>query len=115
MMEKEQSPIQLTDHYARARIEADRVKWRNKVTYHLYIPLIFKAHDAGIDIPEIYFEEPTDIFQYKTLSDQGAVWVKRQLWIYRRTQIKEWVTLLGPIVSVVISVLALVISIWRTK
>lgn len=69
-----------------------------------------QAQQRGIVVPAEYIitsESPDDA---ASLTPEGTAWVKHQLRVDRRTEVKEWIAILSPVLSLVFSSVIAILS-----
>jgi lipopolysaccharide export LptBFGC system permease protein LptF len=86
----------------RAQVEDNE----NELTHLQQIDLTTKANKAGITIPMEFYSDYGGTLK-TTLSYAGEMWVKREVKKHDRAEIEFWFKLVLPLVSLLLSVIAL--------
>ncbi|NYF51620.1 hypothetical protein HDF12_001985 [Edaphobacter lichenicola] len=77
------------------------------------MPLIARATQLGIDIPESYWEPGNFGLSYKPLNHQGYSWLVREIGKNKLSTVKDWVSVISPILSSIIAILGLLVALRR--
>lgn len=82
---------------------------REKLILLEQLPLYAKARKAGIDIPDKY-EDRMSSRPHPVLSYEGEAWLRRELKIRWKTEVKDWIAIIHPIVSWIFGLLGLLLA-----
>jgi hypothetical protein len=73
--------------------------------------MIEDAIELGIDIPDKYFDPDSDPDPDKRILTRiGENWLKREVRQYKMDRVKEWITILMPVLSLVVAILGLLVA-----
>jgi lipopolysaccharide export LptBFGC system permease protein LptF len=75
-----------------------------------HAPIIERAREKGIDIPEKYWEIQPTKFHVPTLSPEGIKYLQREMKRMRRSAVEFWAKIVLPVVALVISIVSLLIK-----
>ena len=85
--------------------EADALQ--NTLTHLLQGPSRSRARLLGIEIPASKLVASDDPERYTVLSDEGELWLRQERRKYRDSRIEFWAKIVLPILSLIISIIAL--------
>ncbi len=107
----------LRNAYFGSRSEEYRIARQEIASYRLAIDslkedsLRYFAEQVGLDIPEKYLTDPNG--DYPRFTSDGKNWVRREVGRLRREWVKDWIAVIAPFASFIISVLALLLALTK--
>jgi hypothetical protein len=84
---------------------------QNETDWLLQEKLRDAVHRFGLTIPDEYYDESALPFRRPTLSASGVEWATREVRRLRRENVKAWLDILAPTVSMVVALLSALVSI----
>jgi hypothetical protein len=93
-----------------AAYDCEAAPLENEREYLRQFDLIARARGLAIEIPTDYYEE-REYGEKAVLSALGELRLRKQVRDTRRTELKDWVSIVAPIGSVFVAVLSLLLSI----
>jgi hypothetical protein len=82
----------------------------NELAYLLQRPLYEKALRVGVIAHNHYFEAPKENQKFKVLSESGMIAPRSAIWEKRISRLKDMVSVLAPIGSLIVAVCGAIIA-----